>query len=542
LDMMRVTYLLFGSLAVSVVLMAMRSSMLGDGVKAAHGIEGLGYLDEDTIELMQISIPGSRLHAHELDGQFSIAGGKGSIPESAVHVSEVPKVHQHVVLPPGHGLNSPLIVDHVHFANEDMRSGWANVHAYVNGELVTGQIRLVKKAKPESKPDVSAITDVFNKALEDAFSEATTEKSEEAPEEEEAEPEEEPQQEEEETSEEQEEEKPPEEEKQEEEQQQQEEQEQKEEKSEEVKNEETAVETTPVPSSTTEETKNETVSEEKKCPSNVYTVKGCCCKFPFDFQGKEYDKCIDAGHQTPWCYVEEQEEGCGEEYGSLIVHGHGRQDFETFTPRKVSKIRDKNHSFEGGATRWWDHCEPPEVVTHLGCKCKFPFKWKGKEHNICIWDDHNTPWCEVEGDECGAGQYIHKGPEGKSKHRWDNCIMPPPKSEPGHQEEQIPIPAKFKPRREGRHCGDTKSHWLEPWHFNFMCASGVCNFRCKNPIFCPNCDNGNCQCIDPKPSGQTCGDGTNRPPEYSHNECLSGQCNFDCILCTNCNGGNCKCE
>ncbi|EKX38566.1 hypothetical protein GUITHDRAFT_165191, partial [Guillardia theta CCMP2712] len=225
---MRVTYLLFGSLAVSVLcpLCPPQCSdgrcRQGDGVKAAHGIEGLGYLDEDTIELMQISIPGSRLHAHELDGQFSIAGGKGSIPESAVHVSEVPKVHQHVVLPPVGRQDGPMC----------MRTS------------------TVKKAKPESKPDVSAITDVFNKALEDAFSEATTEKSEEAPEEEEAEPEEEPQQEEEETSEEQEEEKPPEEqeeekppeeEKQEEEQQQQEEQEQKEEKSEEVKNEETAV-------------------------------------------------------------------------------------------------------------------------------------------------------------------------------------------------------------------------------------------------------------------------------------------------------------
>jgi len=25
----------------------------------------------------------------------------------------------------------------------------------------------------------------------------------------------------------------------------------------------------------------------------------------------------------------------------------------------------------------------------------------------------------------------------------------------------------------GRFCGDTRSHWLEPWHFNHMCASGL---------------------------------------------------------------------
>jgi len=43
-------------------------------------------------------------------------------------------------------------------------------------------------------------------------------------------------------------------------------------------------------------------------------------------------------------------------------------------------------------------------------------------------------------------------------------------------------------------------------------------------------------------SGGTCGDGTNRPPEYSNAECLSGQCVYDCFLCTNCNFGNCKCK
>lgn len=83
----------------------------------------------------------------------------------------------------------------------------------------------------------------------------------------------------------------------------------------------------------------------------------------------------------------------------------------------------------------------------------------------------------------------------------------------------------------GRFCGDTRSHWLEPWHFNHMCASGllvhqswsstwsscmlpwpnlslfscllagVCNYRCKS-FYCPNCDDGNCRCVEPVESGE----------------------------------------
>eukprot|EP00960_Hanusia_phi_P001148 31091-Hanusia_phi.AAC.2 len=171
----------------------------------------------------------------------------------------------------------------------------------------------VKKAKPEAKPDVSAITDVAPsqvmpelQALEDAFSEATTESKEPEEESEEEQPEEEPetepeqeqeqeQEEQKEEPEQKEEQEQKEEEEQKEEQEQGQQEEQEEEKSEEVTNVETTVvpETTPVP----EETQNQTETQ-KKCPSNVYTIQGCCCKFPFDFQGQTYDKCIDAGHQV----------------------------------------------------------------------------------------------------------------------------------------------------------------------------------------------------------------------------------------------------
>jgi len=61
-------------------------------------------------------------------------------------------------------------VDHVHFEHKNLRAGWANVHAYVNGQLVSGQLRLVRKPEPQpSQPDVSAITDVFNDAIDEVF-------------------------------------------------------------------------------------------------------------------------------------------------------------------------------------------------------------------------------------------------------------------------------------------------------------------------------------------------------------------------------------
>jgi hypothetical protein len=63
------------------------------------------------------------------------------------------------------------------------------------------------------------------------------------------------------------------------------------------------------------------------------------------------------------------------------------------------------HSVSQGYDGWWDHVEAPSVVTHRGCDCKFPFSYHGIEHSTCIWDDHNTPWCEVEGQNCGIGFY-----------------------------------------------------------------------------------------------------------------------------------------
>ena len=62
------------------------------------------------------------------------------------------------------------MVDHVHFEHKNLRAGWANVHAYVNGQLVSGQLRLVRKPEPlPSQPDVSAITDVFNDAIDEVY-------------------------------------------------------------------------------------------------------------------------------------------------------------------------------------------------------------------------------------------------------------------------------------------------------------------------------------------------------------------------------------
>jgi len=286
-------------------------------------------------------------------------------------------------------------------------------------------------------------------------------------------------------------------------------------------------------------------------------------------------------------------------------HGGGYTIFTPPHEGKWKHKRDaKWHTLGEGSLGWWDHVEAPAVVTNLGCDCMFPFYFHGEEHNTCIWAGHDTPWCEVEGHKCGLGIYsqdhnksgianfqethppdkhqkhhthhtafdktkvgvfrrnlkrpkvapllkptasLHLGFIGEEDklqtlHKWDNCVEPPPTHQVGKDIEQAPLEPVFLPRPEGRQCGDTKGQWLEPWHFDDMCASGVCNYRCQSPLYCPTCDGGNCACVEPKPSGESCGDGTNRPPDYASTECLSGKCVFDCLLCTNCNFGNCKCE
>lgn len=89
-------------------------------------------------------------------------------PVGAVSIRELPRIRRHPRRPWHQGRNSPIVVDHVHFEHKNLRAGWANVHAYVNGQLVSGQLRIVRKPEPiPSQPDVSAITDVFNDAIDE---------------------------------------------------------------------------------------------------------------------------------------------------------------------------------------------------------------------------------------------------------------------------------------------------------------------------------------------------------------------------------------
>ena len=117
----------------------------------------------------------------------------------------------------------------------------------------------------------------------------------------------------------------------------------------------------------------------EECASGVFSVKGCCCEFPVDFRGETFEECIEIGHTTAWCYTDPSWSAeCGEAPDSVAVRGHSR-DLSLFTPSSLGQGHTR-HDVEGGATRWWDHCEPPVVETHMGCQCQFPFEYKGSTH------------------------------------------------------------------------------------------------------------------------------------------------------------------
>jgi hypothetical protein len=46
-----------------------------------------------------------------------------------------------------------------------------------------------------------------------------------------------------------------------------------------------------------------------------------------------------------------------------------------------------------------------------------------QEHNICIWDENDTPWCPTTDDKCGKGLYKEAGGDGMV-HRWDEVPAP----------------------------------------------------------------------------------------------------------------------
>ena len=123
----------------------------------------------------------------------------------------------------------------------------------------------------------------------------------------------------------------------------------------------------------------ESSKAKEECASGVFSVKGCCCEFPVDFRGETFEKCIEIGHTTAWCYTDPSWSAeCGEAPDSVAVRGHSR-DLSLFTPSSPGQGHTR-HDVEDGATRWWDHCEPPIVETHMGCQCQFPFEYKGSTH------------------------------------------------------------------------------------------------------------------------------------------------------------------
>ena len=249
------------------------------------------------------------------------------------------------------------------------------------------------------------------------------------------------------------------------------------------------------------------------------TVGGCSCKSACDRKGKD----------RSWC---ETVDGCG----------------------------------KGG--RGWDYCEHEMITTVKGCKCKFPFEYRGEQHTSCLdssrtflWGPEPARgkgprglWCVTEGQDCGVGDLV----AGSQVVKWDRCELPVP-SDVGAVEARAA--AGDQPRVNvvqgagsragsenglcGATVGDERRKDLRPWSYDGECAVGqVCNYRCSKG-FCETCAGGDCKCLSKGRKGAQCGEATGRPPAYSGRECESGVCAFGCSgsdeACSVCDGGNCVC-
>ena len=86
------------------------------------------------------------------------------------------------------------------------------------------------------------------------------------------------------------------------------------------------------------------------------------CKFPFVYNGTEYNSCTMEDSDHMWCAPELDEDGGMQEYG------------------------------------WCSETCALEV----GCgQCQFPFMYNGTEYTSCATEDADRPWCATELDEIG---------------------------------------------------------------------------------------------------------------------------------------------
>mmetsp|Transcript_22972 Transcript_22972/g.46387 ORF Transcript_22972/g.46387 Transcript_22972/m.46387 type:complete len:493 (-) Transcript_22972:257-1735(-) len=261
-------------------------------------------------------------------------------------------------------------------------------------------------------------------------------------------------------------------------------------------------------------------------PPTRGTLSGCTCKRSFSYKGRTYNSCTRTDSDRAWCSTEGDE--CGYRSAASSTRAH--------------------------TSSLWDFCEAPLVQTVKGCECDFPFVFNKKVYHSCLdasrtflYGKEAQPghgprgvWCRTRG-HCGEGEFeVVQG----VRAFWDRCDVPPP------QATAAALAMVAGPGGEGAMCGATAGDFHEhrrAFEFSGECGAGsVCAWQCASAAYCPSCAGGNCRCTSKKTGGEVCGSGSNRPPEYSHYECASGQCLFACgdasESCNDCNGGKCRCK
>ena len=105
------------------------------------------------------------------------------------------------------------------------------------------------------------------------------------------------------------------------------------------------------------------------------TTKGEACKFPFTYQGTEYNQCTTvANNGVPWCSTATGWGNCQQSCTSSLTTG-GWDFFESDTYRNISGCL---------------------TLTTTGEACTFPFTYKGNVYYGCTSVANNgVPWCST---------------------------------------------------------------------------------------------------------------------------------------------------
>lgn len=369
---------------------------------------------------------------------------------------------------------SPLVLDHV-FTEEEGRQGWANVHAFEHGELLTGQVRLLHRPAPPPPPlppqkhvHLDAVLhDVMDEAIATAFSNVMSEPppppSPPAPGEEGRE--------------------------------------EGKDEGKEGESEERATKTRrksmpisdpashlpfenenierwhrryktahaahhsmpPTPPTYTDEevarkiadgdqreerreergVKGKEETGDAECSSQIYTELGCCCDIPFEYGGISHDNCTLLDHTRFWCYV--QDSKCG-----LLEESTGQ---------------------------WWDHCYPKPAAIKKKVPPKHFYRKHHSKHKpgaYCGKHGHHTqPWHYH--NFCNDDEVCNY------RCKDQRCI--------GCTDNNCKCIVK-KPL--GETCGDGTRRG--PEYSGMECLSGKCAYACD---LCFDCDGGNCLCVKP---------------------------------------------